>query len=284
MPRRVVLSSNEKASLLALPESQDDLIRYYTFNESDLALIRQRRGDANRLGFAVQLCLLRFPGCALTGEINVTEPFIYWVAGQIKADAVVWPKYAERDETRREHFQELQAYLGLSTFKLSDYRNSVQKLTELALQTDNSMVLATQEVEILRQRSVILPPLAVIERICAEAITRANRRIYRELNVPLNPYHHQRLDELLKTRPGSGITWLTWLRQSPLKPNSRSMLEHISRLKTFQALELPATLGRTIHQNRLLKMAREGGQMTPKDLGKFEADRRYATAARREAE
>jgi len=104
MPRRVVLSSHEKESLLALPERQDELIRYYTFNETDLALIRQRRSDANRLGFAVQLCLLRFPGCALTVEINVTDPVIYWAAGQIKADAVVWLKYAERDETRREHF------------------------------------------------------------------------------------------------------------------------------------------------------------------------------------
>ncbi|WAO34171.1 hypothetical protein L5514_22785 (plasmid) [Salmonella enterica] len=38
-------------------------------------------------------------------------------------------------------------------------------------------------------------------------------------------------------------------------------------------------LGRHIHQNRLLKLAREGGQMTPKDLGKFEPQRRYATLA-----
>ncbi len=56
MPRRLILSATERDTLLALPESQDDLIRYYTFNDSDLSLIRQRRGDANRLGFAVQLC------------------------------------------------------------------------------------------------------------------------------------------------------------------------------------------------------------------------------------
>ncbi|MFO5452910.1 hypothetical protein ACLBO7_30615, partial [Klebsiella pneumoniae] len=31
------------------------------------------------------------------------------------------------------------------------------------------------------------------------------------------------------------------------------------------------------HQNRLLKIAREGGQMTPADLAKFEMQRRYAT-------
>ena len=32
-----------------------------------------------------------------------------------------------------------------------------------------------------------------------------------------------------------------------------------------------------MHQNRLLKIAREGGQMTPADLMKFERERRYAT-------
>ncbi|WP_410054611.1 DUF4158 domain-containing protein, partial [Escherichia coli] len=29
----------------------DDLIRHYTFNDTDLSIIRQRRGPANRLGF-----------------------------------------------------------------------------------------------------------------------------------------------------------------------------------------------------------------------------------------
>ena len=73
MPRRLILSVTERDTLLALPESQDDLIRYYTFNDSDLSLIRQRRGDANRLGFAVQLCLLRYPGYALGTDNRLGE-------------------------------------------------------------------------------------------------------------------------------------------------------------------------------------------------------------------
>src|SRR3989475_509974 len=73
------------------------------------------------------------------------------------------------------------------------------------------------------------------------------------------------------------MTWLAWLRQSPAKPNSRHMLEHIERLKAWQALDLPAGIERQVHQNRLLKIAREGGQMTPADLAKFESQRRYAT-------
>lgn len=55
------------------------------------------------------------------------------------------------------------------------------------------------------------------------------------------------------------------------------MMEHIERLKIFQLVALPEGLDRHIHQKRLLKLACEGGQMTPQDLGKFENERRYAT-------
>ena len=73
MPRRSILSSTERTSLLALLENQDDLIRYYTFNETDVALIRQRRGDANRLGFAVQLCKTACKTFQISGVISVQK-------------------------------------------------------------------------------------------------------------------------------------------------------------------------------------------------------------------
>ncbi len=46
MPRRSILSAAERESLLALPDNRDDLIRRYTLSESDLSIIRQRRGPA----------------------------------------------------------------------------------------------------------------------------------------------------------------------------------------------------------------------------------------------
>ncbi|WP_162775324.1 DUF4158 domain-containing protein, partial [Escherichia coli] len=178
MPRRLILSATERDTLLALPESQDDLIRYYTFNDSDLSLIRQRRGDANRLGFAVQLCLLRYPGYALGTDSELPEPVILWVAKQVQAEPASWAKYGERDVTRREHAQELRTYLQLAPFGLSDFRALVRELTELAQQTDKGLLLAGQALESLRQKRRILPALSVIDRACSEAIARANRRGY----------------------------------------------------------------------------------------------------------
>ena len=80
MSRRSILSTTDRASLLALPENQDDLLRFYTFDESDMALIRQRLGEANRVGFAVQLALLRYPGFALANDMELPVPIIEWIA------------------------------------------------------------------------------------------------------------------------------------------------------------------------------------------------------------
>ncbi|PWV63464.1 uncharacterized protein DUF4158 [Plasticicumulans acidivorans] len=65
MPRRNLLTPAERTGLLAFPAADDELIQHYTFSEPDLLVIRQRRGSHNRLGFAVQLCYLRYPGFAL---------------------------------------------------------------------------------------------------------------------------------------------------------------------------------------------------------------------------
>ncbi len=277
MPRRSILSAAERASLLALPDTEEELIRHYTFNERDLSLIRQRRGDSNRLGVAVQMCLLRFLGQGLLPDATVPTFLLQWIGRQLCIDPACWPQYAEREETRREHLLELRAYLGIEPFGLADYREGVHASTELALQTDKGIVLASSVIDSLRHRHIILPALDVIERIGAEAITRANRHIYDALTEPLSDAHRRRLDDLLKRRDSGKTTWLAWLRQSPAKPNSRHMLEHIERLKAWPALELPSGIERLVHQNRLLKIAREGGQMTPADLAKFEPQRRYAT-------
>jgi TnpA family transposase len=70
MSRRSILSASECESLLALPDNYDELIRYYTFSDTDLSIIRQHRGSANRIGFAVLLCYMRYPGIVLGAVLS----------------------------------------------------------------------------------------------------------------------------------------------------------------------------------------------------------------------
>src|SRR3546814_1297502 len=65
MPRRVTLTDRQREALLHLPVDQGELLRHYTLSDEDLGHIRQRRRAHNRFGFALQLCVLRYPGRVL---------------------------------------------------------------------------------------------------------------------------------------------------------------------------------------------------------------------------
>lgn len=178
MPRRSILTTSEKESLIAIPENEEDLIRYYTFSEADFSIIRQRRGAANRLGFAVQLCYLRYPGQFLGPNQTPHAKILEIAAKQLKVSSGVWEEYGQREQTRREHLLELQAAYQYRLFGINDYQDALNLVTKTALQTDKGIVLAIESVEYLRKNSILLPPYNVIERICSEALTQANRQIY----------------------------------------------------------------------------------------------------------
>jgi TnpA family transposase len=156
VPRRSILSVAERESLLSLPTSQDDLIRHYSLNESDLSLIRQRRGASNRLGFAILLSYMRYPGMILGGD-EAFAPLLRYVAQQVNVDAEAWKRYGQREQTRREHLLELQEVFGFKPFTGGHYRLAVAQLADVALQTDKGIVLATTLVESLRNKAAACP-------------------------------------------------------------------------------------------------------------------------------
>jgi TnpA family transposase len=279
MPQRSLFKDPERDTLLALPKDQDSLIRFYTFSESDLAIIKQHRGNANRLGFAVQLCYARYPGMALPVEGEPGVELLEYASQQLQIVPSEWGRYLQRDVTRREHLLETQSLFKYKTFSLEAYQHATDLLEDLAWQTDKGIVLAEALIQHLRSQSILLPSINVIERICAEAITKATRRIYYTLTEPLTQANLKSLDSLLELKPESSITLLSWLRQPSGTAKAQHILEHIDRLQIIRSFGLPDGLEKAIHQNRLLKIAREGRQMTPQDLGKFEQKRRYATLA-----
>jgi hypothetical protein len=97
------------------------LIRLYTLSEQDLSVIKQRRGDANRLGFAVLLCCLRYPGYALPAGEDPPHTFLTMISAQLGVEPEIWAEYAGREETRREHLSELRT-LSIAE---SDFSNTL---------------------------------------------------------------------------------------------------------------------------------------------------------------
>src|SRR5208337_56451 len=86
MPPRHILSPQAHAALFDPPTDPAAIVRHYTFSPDDMALIRQRRRVANRIGFAINLAYLRFPGRVLgVGEMPPAD-MLAFIAGQIGCD------------------------------------------------------------------------------------------------------------------------------------------------------------------------------------------------------
>ncbi len=126
-------------------------------------------------------------------------------------------------------------------------------------------------------RAIVAPALYLIERLAWETRRRAQRQVFQRLTAGLGSADHARLDALLTVAPGWRQTRLAWLRQPPGTPSPPTILARIERLTSIRALGLDHTLARQVHQNRLLRLAREGGRYSPAFLARFEPTRRYAT-------
>jgi TnpA family transposase len=115
MPRRSLLTPAGRAELFAFPGDEGEIIRRYTLSTLDLSVIRRRRGDHNRLGFAVLLCCLRYPGFILPPSAEPPFSLLAIVGQQLQISPDVWSLYAQRAQTRREHLVELQDLAAIDT-------------------------------------------------------------------------------------------------------------------------------------------------------------------------
>lgn len=70
MPARLSLTKAQRDALLALPDTEEAFVRHYSFSGDDVEIMRRYRTPETRLAFALQLCVLRYPGRVLRqGEV-----------------------------------------------------------------------------------------------------------------------------------------------------------------------------------------------------------------------
>jgi TnpA family transposase len=104
--------------------SRMQLERFSSSTTADLQLVARRRGDHNRLGFAVQLATVRFLGTFLADPGDVPGEVVDYIAAQLDVDAASMSTYTQREKTRLEHRWEIARAGG--------YRDFVDAEAELA--------------------------------------------------------------------------------------------------------------------------------------------------------
>src|SRR5690606_27884395 len=93
------VDAQTRAVLFDPPDIYEDALARYALSAEDVAFAKAHRRSHNRLGFAIQLALVRDLGRPLRAGEVPPEAVISVVADQLDIDPAVFAHYAQREET-----------------------------------------------------------------------------------------------------------------------------------------------------------------------------------------
>src|SRR5260221_13583000 len=94
----------------------DQWARYFHLDDTDRTLISNRRADHNRLGFAVQLCTVRFLGVFLENLSETPPGIVAYLGPQLGIkDTGSFSTYCA-SEARWDHAAKIRSHCGVREF------------------------------------------------------------------------------------------------------------------------------------------------------------------------
>lgn len=240
---------------MAVPADEATLARHWVLGDPDLRALARRRRPHNRLGFAVQLCALRYPGRLLRPGELIPPAALAFLGGQLATEAEALADYAARGPTRYEQLGTLRDLFGFAPLSRPDRAAPQVWLLPIALTTTSGADVARALMAEFRRRRIIIPGISIIERMAAEALLGAERHVETALTGALNVVTRDDLDALLRLRPGSMISVLAWLRQPPGGTGHRAFAEILDRITMLRAIGIEARAADDVHPERLRRLA-----------------------------
>lgn len=259
----------------------DELGRHFHLDDIDLERIARKRGDHNRLGFAVQLCTVRHLGTFLDDPLAVPLPVLQTLSRQLHLTAVDTDDMViyRTGEQRWQHAQEIRLRYGYVeiTEPLVGWRLSRWLYALCWTGTDRPSVLFERATTWLMTHKVLLPGISILERHVARLRSRVERRLWQALTRGISPARQLELENLLSVPTGQRQSPLDRLRTGPVKVSSRSLVQFLLRLQSVRELGIRVPAIERIPRSRVLALARYASAAKAVAILRLPNPRRLAT-------
>ena len=273
------LTAEQKERYGKFSDEPDELqlARYFHLDEADLEFISNRRGDHNRLGFALQITSIRFLGCSLL-DLNVVPINVqYFVAAQLSISNIdVLTEYSKRETTVREHTALIRTHYGYR--EISDCKFSLSRLLYARAWISNerpSLMFDFATVWFI-QNKILLPGVTTLCRLIAEIRERTSKRLWRLLSALPTIEQKEKLKTLIKIREGKRFSNLDYYRKSPTTISSNSFNLAITRYVELKNFEIQSIDFSHIPPIRLKMIARHAGMITAPKIAEMPEPKRIA--------
>jgi Domain of unknown function (DUF4158) len=202
------------------PPSRAELEKLFFLGDADRKLIAKRRGEASRLGFALQVTTARFVGRFLPDPLDVPAEVLDYLAAQLEiADASVVKAYTERRQTPFDHQEEIRKAYGLREFPEVEDEFTVWVDARAWNTGDGARSIFTDGVMWLRTGKVLLPGVTTLARLVARVRDQAIDRLHQMLYAVLTPQQRAVLELLLEVPEGARTSDLERWRKGPSVPS-----------------------------------------------------------------
>ncbi|MDY8049456.1 Tn3 family transposase [Paenibacillus polymyxa] len=275
---RELLTPEQRQAFMQIPEDEWILGTYFTFSKRDLEIVNKRRREENRLGFAVQLAVLRYPGWPYTHIKSIPDSVLQYISKQIGASPSSLSHYPQRENTLWDHLKEIRSEYDFVTFTLREYRMTFKHLHQLALENGDAIHLLHECIDFLRKNKIILPAITTLERMVWEARAMAEKKLFNTVSQSLTIEQKEKLEEIITSQhpSESNKTILGWLKEPPGHPSPETFLKVIERLEYIREIELETVKISHLHRNRLLQLSRLGSRYEPYAFRDFQENKRYS--------
>ena len=268
MPVRL-LTDAERNRLDGFPHDMaaEDLFAHFTLLGADHALIPTTSAPANRLGFTVALCTVRYLGFYPEDPMTIPQNVAWYVGQQIMVSPEALADYPEREQTRTEHLRRIYEYLGYRRPTQADLRELFDWLVERAIEHDDPVLLVSLAVERFKAQKLVRPRIGRLERMAAAARERANDETFLAVSSMLTEEVKALLDALLipepevsraerrarrhSRGPAPGRTPHSWLREGATSNSPPAILAQLRKLKVLREMGVEDFDLGTINHNRL---------------------------------
>lgn len=277
MAMKRILTTSQREQLLSVDHlSEEDFKAYFSFSDYDLEVINQHRGKVNKLGFAIQLCLARYPGCSLSNWPIKSTRLTSYVSRQLHLDAIDLNSYDHRN-TRANHFNEILEVFNYHRFgSANTQKQLIEYLIELALENDDSIYLMKKTIDFLTRKRIIFPSIATLEDIISRCRDKAENNLFSILLCSLTDIQIEKLESLFQIYEETKITKLAWLKDIPGKANPESFMSICKKVEVIASMGLGTINVSHINRNRFLQLARLGENYDAYDFSRFELEKRYS--------
>lgn len=276
MPKRF-LTKIDRDNLNNFPKeiSYDDMVKYFTINHFDMKQIPIQSSSYNKLGFAIQLCSLRYMGFIPKDLTSLPKHVLHYLSQQLNIDPNCVGDYGNREKTVRKHQSIIANYFGFNKPDEGYESELLKWITDRAMEHNKPSLLLHSVLDKLFTDKIIRPGITVLEELISVGRNNSNKITYGLLSHILTDEIKAFLEDILISKNEEGNYIFSWLKGRANSNTPENLIECVKKLDYLKKYDVDNWDLTALNPNRVKFLSHIAKRTNIVSIRRFKNSRKY---------